>query len=376
MSHLKGRRRDAWRSVIFLSGIIIAFTVADLLNEERLFSESENRILAQKPELTKETLLSGEYMTDYEEYMNDQFVSRDIWIRIKTGIDMLMQKNLIGGVYLAEDDYLIEQHTEEDFKEELVVKRVGQLQKLVEKFPATEVMLVPTADNILSEKLPPFAPYYDDKQLIDRVAEAIGEEHMINVYDALKEHADEEIYYRTDHHWTSLGAMYACRAWAQGRVDIPFWYREDNMITVTDAFEGTLQAKLNMPVEAEKIKIFPQTIAKPVSITYDYTIKADSFYEERHLETKDKYSYFIDGNHGLAEIVTENNNGRELFVIKDSYANTFIPLIAHHYSKVYVLDLRYFNGSLFKFMEQYDKGDMEILVLYNCAHFVSDFQYY
>lgn len=376
MSHLKGRRRDAWRSVIFLSGIIIAFTVADLLNEERLFSESENRILAQKPELTKETLLSGEYMTDYEEYMNDQFVSRDIWIRIKTGIDMLMQKNLIGGVYLAEDDYLIEQHTEEDFKEELVVKRVGQLQKLVEKFPATEVMLVPTADNILSEKLPPFAPYYDDKQLIDRVAEAIGEEHMINVYDALKEHADEEIYYRTDHHWTSLGAMYAYRAWAQGRVDIPFWYREDNMITVTDAFEGTLQAKLNMPVEAEKIKIFPQTIAKPVSITYDYTIKADSFYEERHLETKDKYSYFIDGNHGLAEIVTENNNGRELFVIKDSYANTFIPLIAHHYSKVYVLDLRYFNGSLFKFMEQYDKGDMEILVLYNCAHFVSDFQYF
>ena len=376
MSHLKGRRRDAWRSVIFLSGIIIAFTVADLLNEERLFSESENRILAQKPELTKETLLSGEYMTDYEEYMNDQFVSRDIWIRIKTGIDMLMQKNLIGGVYLAEDDYLIEQHTEEDFKEELVVKRVGQLQKLVEKFPATEVMLVPTADNILSEKLPPFAPYYDDKQLIDRVAEAIGEEHMINVYDASKEHADEEIYYRTDHHWTSLGAMYAYRAWAQGRVDIPFWYREDNMITVTDAFEGTLQAKLNMPVEAEKIKIFPQTIAKPVSITYDYTIKADSFYEERHLETKDKYSYFIDGNHGLAEIVTENNNGRELFVIKDSYANTFIPLIAHHYSKVYVLDLRYFNGSLFKFMEQYDKGDMEILVLYNCAHFVSDFQYY
>ena len=376
MSHLKGRRRDAWRSVIFLSGIIIAFTVADLLNEERLFSESENRILAQKPELTKETLLSGEYMTDYEEYMNDQFVSRDIWIRIKTGIDMLMQKNLIGGVYLAEDDYLIEQHTEEDFKEELVVKRVGQLQKLVEKFPATEVMLVPTADNILSEKLPPFAPYYDDKQLIDRVAEAIGEEHMINVYDALKEHADEEIYYRTDHHWTSLGAMYAYRAWAQGRVDIPFWYREDNMITVTDAFEGTLQAKLNMPVEAEKIKILPQTIAKPVSITYDYTIKADSFYEERHLETKDKYSYFIDGNHGLAEIVTENNNGRELFVIKDSYANTFIPLIAHHYSKVYVLDLRYFNGSLFKFMEQYDKGDMEILVLYNCAHFVSDFQYY
>ncbi len=376
MSRLKGKKRDAWKSVIFLSGIILAFTVADLFNEERLFSESENRILAQKPELTKETLFSGEYMSDYEEYLNDQFVSRDIWIRIKTGMDMLMQKKLINGVYLAEDDYLIEQHTEKDFKQELVDKRVAQLQKLVEKFPATEVMLVPTADNILSDKLPGFAPYYDDRLLLEQVAKTIGETHMIDVYDVLKEHADEEIYYRTDHHWTSLGAMYAYQAWAQGRVNYPVWYRADNMVTVTEDFEGTLQAKLNMPVEAEKIQIFPQTIAKPVSITYDYTIKSDSFYEERHLKTKDKYSYFIDGNHGLAEIVTENDNGRELFIIKDSYANTFIPLIANHYSRVYVLDLRYFNGSLFKFMEQYDKGDMEILVLYNCAHFVSDFQFF
>ena len=376
MSDLKGKKRDALRSVIFLSGIILAFTVADLFNEKRFFSESENRILAEKPELSKEAIFSGEYMSDYEEYLNDQFVSRDIWIRLKTGMDMLMQKKSINGVYLAEDDYLIEQHTEADFAEELVEKRIGQLKKLVEKFPATEVMLVPTADNILSEKLPRFAPYYDDRLLLERVTEEIGEARMINVYDILKEHAEEDIYYRTDHHWTSLGAMYAYQVWADGRVNFPFRYRADNMLTVTEEFQGTLQAKLNMPVEGEEIKIFPQTIEKPVSITYDYTKKADSFYEESYLETKNKYGYFIDDNHGLVEIETENKNGRELFILKDSFANTFIPLIAHHYSKVYVLDLRYFNGSLFKFMEQYDKGDMEVLVLYNCAHFVSDFQYY
>lgn len=376
MSHLKGKKKDAFRSVIFLSAIILVFTVADLFNEERFFSESENRILAEKPRISKETLLSGEYMSDYEEYLNDQFVSRDIWIRIKTGIDMLMQKNLINGVYLAEDDYLIEQHTEADFAKDLVEKRIAQLQELVEEFPATEVMLVPTADNILTDKLPRFAPYYDNKLLLERVSEAIGKEHMINVYDTLKEHADEEIYYRTDHHWTSLGAYYAYKKWAPGRIGYYVWYKPEDLITVTETFEGTLQSKINMPVEGEEIQIFPQTLEKPVSITYDYTKKADSFYEEAYLETKDKYSYFIDGNHGLAEIETENDNGRELFVIKDSYANTFIPLIANHYSKVYVLDLRYFNGPLFEFMKQYDKGDMEILVLYNCAHFVSDFQYF
>ncbi len=376
MSHLKGKKRDALRSVIFLSAVMLAFTVADLFNEERFFSESENRILAEKPELSKEAIFSGEYMSDYESYLNDQFVSRDIWIRLKTGMDMLMQKKLINGVYICEDDYLIEQHTEADFKEELVEKRVGQLKKLVEKFPATEVMLVPTADNILLEKLPNFAPYYDDRLLLNRVTEEIGEEHMINVYDTLKEHADEEIYYRTDHHWTSLGAMYAYEAWADGRIVYPIQYRPDDMLTVAEDFQGTLQAKLNMPVEGDEIKIFTQITERPVSITYDYTKKTDSFYEESYLDTKNKYGYFLDDNHGLVEIETQIDNGKELFILKDSYANTFIPLIAHHYSKVYVLDLRYFNGPLFKFMEQYDKGDMEVLVLYNCAHFVSDFQYY
>lgn len=376
MERLSDKKKDALRSVLFLAAIILAFTVADLFNKERFFSEEEKRILAQKPQIKKEALLSGKYMEDYESYLNDQFVSRNAWIRMKTGMDMLMQKKVINGVYLAKDDYLIEQHLEYHFKDELVQKRVSQLQKLVEKFPATEVMLVPTADNILSDKLPKFAPYYDNRLLLEQVEKSIGAEHMINVYDILKEHAEEEIYYRTDHHWTSLGAMYAYQVWAEGKLNFPTNYRKESMIAVTDTFEGTLQSKLNMPVEGEEIYIFPQTIAKPVSITYDYTKKTDSFYEESHLQTKDKYSYFIDGNHGLVEIATENKNGRELFVIKDSYANTFIPLIAGHYEKVYVLDLRYFNGALFKFMEQYDKGDMEILVLYNCAHFVSDFQYF
>jgi len=376
MSHLKGKKRDALRSVIFLSAIILAFTVADLFNEERLFSESENRILAEKPELSREAILSGEYMSDYESYLNDQFVSRDVWIQLKTGMDMLMQKKLVNGVYICDDDYLIEKHAEADFKEELVEKRVSQLKKLVEKFPTTEVMLVPTADNILSEKLPDFAPYYDDRILINRVAEEIGEGHMINVYDTLKEHEDEAIYYRTDHHWTSLGAMYAYEIWADGRIVYPIKYRPEDMVTVAEDFQGTLQSKLNMPVEGDEIKVFAQIEERPVSITYDYMKETNSFYEESYLDKKNKYGYFLDDNHGLVEIETNINNGKELFIIKDSYANTFIPLIAHHYSKVYVLDLRYFNGPLFPFIEQYDKGKMEVLVLYNCAHFVSDFQYY
>lgn len=376
MDHQKDRKKDAWRSIIFFSVIILIFTVADLLNKERLYSEAENRMLAQKPEFSAESFFSGEFTSDYEEYLNDQFVSRDLWIRMKTGMDMLLQKKLINGVYLAEDDYLIEQHTEDEFPKETVDKRIQQLSQLVEQFPETEVMLVPTADNILTEKLPGFAPYYDDTLLIEQVKETIGEDHVIDVYDALRAHADEGIYYRTDHHWTSLGAYYAYNEWVDGRFEFPVHYKPENMIAVTEEFQGTLQAMINMDVEGEEIHIFKETLRRPVKIVYDFTVEAESFYEEKHLKTKNKYGYFLDDNHGLVEIETKNKSGGELFIIKDSYANTFIPLIANHYSKVYVLDLRYYNGKLFPLIEQYDQGDMEVLVLYNCAHFVSDFHYY
>ena len=101
MEHLIDKKKDAIRSVLFLAVIILIFTVADLFNKERFFSEEENRILTQKPKMTKETLLSGKYMEDYESYLNDQFVNRNIWIRMKTGMDMLLQKNVIISCQLA-----------------------------------------------------------------------------------------------------------------------------------------------------------------------------------------------------------------------------------------------------------------------------------
>lgn len=116
--------------------------------ERHLFSESENRILAEKPEISVKTLLSGEYMEDYETYLNDQFVSRNTWITLKTGMDMLLQKKEINGVYLADDDYLIEQHLDSDFPEETIVKKLDLLNKLVQQYPQTQVLIAPTADNI------------------------------------------------------------------------------------------------------------------------------------------------------------------------------------------------------------------------------------
>ncbi len=374
---LHGEKRNAWKTVVFFGMIMLAFLVGDLLQKDVFFSESENRILASKPKFSKEALLSGKYMEEYEAYTNDQFVSRDTWIQLKTRMDILLQKKEINGVYLAEDDYLIEQHLPEDYSPEVITKRLTKLQGLVNAYPQTKVMLVPTADNILVDKLPLFAPAFDQKAFLQQVKDVVGDEHVIDLFPALEAHAGEDIYYRTDHHWTTLGAYYGYEEFAREYQLLPRWYLKGEMTAVTDDFQGTLQSKINLPTEEDTIYMFPRTLETEYRITYDLTEEADSFYEESFLEGKNKYGYFLDDNHALVEIERDSFSEKVLFVIKDSYANSMIPLLAHHYEKVYVLDLRYFNGKLLDFMQECDKyGDMDVLVLYNCIHFIEDFQYY
>lgn len=364
-------------TVGLLALLLLALTAADLVKPDRLFSETENRILAQKPESSLENILSGGYEEDYESYATDQFVSRDRWVAMKTRMDILLQKKLIKGVYLGQDGYLIEQHLPGNYDQEKVSKRLDQLLGLTEQYPGTMVMLVPTADNILVDKLPPHAVSFDQRELLARVREKIGEEHVLDLFPILEKHREEQIYYRTDHHWTTLGAYYGYQQWTRAMDYPPRNFDPQDLVTVSDSFLGTLHSRLNLPMEADEIQIFPRTVSSRVRVVYDFTREAVGYYEPSYLETKNQYGYFLDDNHGFVEIDTAYvAQDRELFLIKDSYANSLIPILAPHYEKIYVLDLRYYNGSLFSLMEQYVTGEkVDVLVVYNCIHFLEDFSY-
>lgn len=369
-------KRNAALTAGVICVILLTLTVADFLREDRLFSPQENRVLAAKPELTRESVLDGSFMQDYEAYVTDQFVGRDKWISIKTGTDVLLQKKEINGVYLGRDDYLIEQHLKADYPEELEEQKLELLEKLVGRWDA-RVMLVPTADNIFPQRLPAYAEVYDQRALLAAAKECVGGEHFIDVYDTLLQHSDEEIYYRTDHHWTSRGAYYGYQAWAAAAGEIPQDFSVETAETVSEDFLGTLYSKVRLPVKPDRIEYFPLTEQTPVRIVYDLQKKSNSFYEGSYLETKNQYGYFLDDNHAFVEIDTGHPTGRTLFVIKDSYANCMIPMLAFHYEKIYVVDLRYMNGKLFPFMESYEpESGMDVLVLYNCIHFLEEFRYW
>lgn len=369
-------KKNAIFTIVLLGAILLAFTVADFLHGDRVYSEMENRLLAKKPKLEPEAVLQGDFGKDYEKYLTDQFVSRDKWVGIKTRSDILFGKQDVNGVYLGKDDYLIERHPPESYSEELEDEKVALLGKLVDKWGA-RVMLVPTADNILTEKLPAHADYYDVSRLLAKVRERVGERSYIDAYSALAAHKDEKIYYQTDHHWTSLGAYYGYQAWAKETLSFLYPYEPQNMTTVSNNFQGTLHSRIPVVETKDEIQIFPQTKERPISIIYDFDGKGDSFYAQKYLAGKNQYGYFLDDNHAFLHIQTNYQNGRVLFLIKDSYANSLIPLLQPHYSTIYVVDLRYYNGSLSKLMTSCKpEAGMDVMVLYNCIHFLEDFRYW
>lgn len=374
---LENDKLHAGMTVALFALVLLVFAVVDMAESDRLFSQTENRILAQRPKWSLESVLDGSYEREYENYATDQFVSRDTWVMLKTRMDILLQKKVIKGVYLAADGYLIEQHLPQEYDGELTDKRLDQLRQLTERYPQSLVMLAPTADNILTEKLPSHAVSYDQSRLMERVKGQIGEEHVIDLFPTLLEHREEYIYYRTDHHWTTLGAYYAYLEWARKVGYPPRDYDPQDLETVSDSFLGTLHSRINLPMEPDEIQIFPRTNRRSVKITYDFDRETSSYYEPSYLEDKNQYGYFLDDNHAFVEIDTAYYaDGKELFIIKDSYANSLIPILAPHYEKIYVLDLRYYNGSLFSLMDQYVTDDrVSVLVMYNCIHFLEDFSY-
>lgn len=340
------------------------------------FSENENRYLAKLPTFTINKLINGEYMNQLDEFVNDQFVFRDSWIHLKTNIERAILKQDINSVYIADDDYLIEKHDKENVSVEVAEKNLERLIKFINKYQDKlgldniHTMLIPTASEILKDKLPPYATGYNQDAYIDALKNSLHEGTFIDIRDTLMNHKDEYIYYRTDHHWTSLGAYYAYEEWAKNAGFVPIPQEQFNITKITDSFFGTLHSKLNINIKPDDIYLYDYKEDMDYELVYNQANKTDTLYDYSKLEGKDKYAVYMGGNNALVEISTNNNNGKRLLVIKDSFAHSFVPFAVNHYEKTFMVDFRYFNGGIEKYIEENEITD--VLVLYNTMNFVND----
>lgn len=353
-------------SIIILVPLTMAFT------EEKEFSENENRYLSNKPNISINDILTGKYFNNFEKYVDDQFVFRDKLYEIKTQIQILAGNKDINGVYLSEDNYLIEKKLEREVDKEKLQNNINKLNEFIDnnKDKNIQIIIAPTASLILKEKLPQNASEYDQNKVLDIIKNNVKNATFIDLREQFLKHKEEYIYYKTDHHWTSLGSYYAYQEWCKYNninTDIRDYSRE----TVTTEFKGSLYSKvLNKNVEEDKIEIFKPIKESNYKVSYNFnkTI-ATSVYDFEKLNTKDKYQVFLGGNHPELKINTSNKNGKNILVIKDSYANSFIPFLLESYENICVLDMRYFKNNLKEYINK--NKISEVLILYNVSNFIT-----
>lgn len=370
-------KRQNWTIILLFLALVFGFTAVSLFKGDTSFSEKENRVLAQMPDLNMSDIFGGKFATDYETYLSDQFFARDQWIGVKTRAERAVGKQEINDIYFAEDGYLIEKHTG-TFATSTAEQNIGYLAEFLEAQQQAlgkdhvKAIVVPNAVEILKDKLPPFAVSKEEGDYLSRLAEAMPKGSLVDAQGILSSHTGEELYYRTDHHWKTRAARYVYEGWAESiNLDIlPLSaYR---MEVLTEDFLGTIEAKVSCQVESDSIEAYFPLEEVKYSLIFNHNEEEvkTSLYDETYLEGRDKYGVFFGGNQPLIEAATEAKGGRRLLVIKDSYANCFLPFALQDFEQVDIVDLRYLNESLKDYMGTKDYTD--ILVLYNASGFAGD----
>lgn len=359
--------------VIFMV-LLLGLAGKEALSHQRTYSPVEKRELQTRPEISITKVLDGRFQKKYESYLRDQFPGRDHWVSFQTDMELFMGKNEIHNVYIGKNHYLLEHYTEKEFDPQQISKNLQALEKFVGKAKQNadvHVMMVPTKSWVLREKLPAFAPHYKEQKFYDALQQKLEKEDvLISVEPVLDAHKEEEIYYRTDHHWTTLGAWYAYEQYTKAvGGDLQRAQGKKKFRCISKDFYGTTYAKINYARQADKIEIYEP--ADKLRVVYNMgEKKTKTLYDVSFLKIADQYSVFTGGNQAVLEITGGIKNGKTLLLIKDSFANSILPFLAEDYEKLVVVDLRQLNVSGDRLLEMFSPTD--ILILYNSAQFAQD----
>jgi hypothetical protein len=381
--------------ILFLI-VIFGFGAVNLLRPHtQEVSKLEQRNIATQPEFTTDRFFAGAYTRDFDNYFSDNFAFRTSLVQVGAslkGLKGLPDENGVsivvsGGDNMAVDmnskgeassvtavdssDYLImKDRAYTAFKysapaAEMYADALNRFRKSVDPKVRVYSLLAPTSVEFSkNEAVQKLSDSQKDAftHVNERLDASIGQ---VDAYGVLNDHSDEYIYFRTDHHWTALGAYYAYTKLMEkiGETPVPLNNYQKNDINefLGTAYKQTLDNKL---------KTHPDTITYYSPFTeYTYTMHSstDKAISRKVVDpnyakySSTFYAVFLGGDYPWGEIKTNNNNGKRIVVIKDSYANAFIPFLLPHFEKVYYIDPRYFKGNMIDFVKEQKITDVLFL---------------
>ena len=351
---------------VFIGGVLV---ISALLPKEE-FSEMENRFLQKPPELSIETVKNGKFMENAEKYVSDHIAGRDLWVAAKAWGERLSGKQENNGVYFAKEDTLISRvdtPSQSDLEE-----NAGYVNALVNNVDVPVYFgIIPSAAEIWSYRLPEGAPTADEKAIIDRLYNEV-QTHVIDLYSVLNAHKDEELYYRTDHHWTSLGAFYGANALLERLGRAPFKAEDFTPETASTGFNGTLYSQSGIHwLTPDTMEYWVEEDGLTVTSWRTGSPEPGQLYDRSYLAQKDKYSSFLGGNQPLCVIRNEDaRDGGKLLLIRDSYADSLAPFLAQSFEEVHLLDLRYYRMPPAQYAAE--NSIDAICVVYSVPNFITD----
>lgn len=335
--------------LILLASVIAFFSLSYIFVDEKSFSEDENRYLQTSPRFTFEKLLDGTYTRQLHDYYSDQINLRTLMVELKAITELSIGKNENNDVLLGKDGYLIETDLYTDKELAYLNANLNRIDKLVAKLENvgvnTTFSLVPRKVDVLTNKLP---VYYSTER--NETAWLMAAQHQeVDIRELLKNESENgvEVFYKTDHHWSALGAYAVYKHLGTNIGYIPKEIEHFNLQLLADSFYGTTYSTSGFFFSKGESIYAPYIDAERYQTTIvniDYTF--DGLYDTSYLAKKDKYSVFLSGNNAHVKIVDTLDTSKEtLLIIKDSFSHSLAPFLIEHYN-IELIDPRYYSGSI------------------------------
>lgn len=371
------RKKRALMPMIVFLVFIFAMPVTFFVLPKKDYSSLEKRYLEEFPDTDIDSVLDGEFKEQFESFFADHFPMRNMWVGVNAYSNLAEGNNGAGGVYNADDGYLINEPVSEDNRIDKNLRAVTKLKQNNDDIDFT-FLLVPSTGYILKDKLPFIHKEYKDDEYFNHIKTTLknNDIQFVDLRSRFKSETQSgnQLYYRTDHHWTTLGAYTAYNQLMNTMGKTPA-KKSSFKIERYPGFYGTTYSTsgfwLNMSDDIEVWKNPKNENKIKIDITEGGETKTyNSLFFPKHLEEDDKYPVFVDGNHALETITNDNVKSGSVLVIKDSFAHSMTPFLAENYHTVTMVDPRYYKAPVSALIKNgnYD----EVLVICGLDNFATE----
>ncbi len=347
--------------IVLMSVTIFGLSFFSWVKEADDFSESERRVLAAFPELSVDTIISGKFMGEFEDYAMDQFPMRDTFRGIKSAAVLGTFAQLDNNNLYMEDGYLSK--IEYPLNKPMLDYASERFQFLYDSYIAGTdakiyLSVIPDKNYFLAKESNRLMLDYEE--LMSYMQEKNDYMDYIDITELLS----LEDYYRTDTHWRQEQIKDVAEKLAEA---MGVTLEEEYTIeTLDNPFYGVYYGQLALPVQPDSIQYVTSEALENCVVTYlDTGMPVEgSIYNMDKAYGKDPYEMYLSGATALVTIENPNaSTEKELIVFRDSFAGSLIPYLIEGYQKITLVDIRYVDSKMLGNFLKVDNQD--VLYLYS-----------